>query len=420
MFDTVLKNIWVRALGALLLLLVFLGAVYLLLPILTSLFFSFLVAYILSPVVDMGQRWHIPRMVTICVLLTALLICTIVLPVYLALDVLQEADQLIVSASTAITDERFDMLLKHLPLREVVVYMDWMPEGAKAFDEQAVFLEHVVEGIRDHIRQLMGNFGGHIADTGKEVTHSLAQALTSISNWARSAISFFVNLSLFAFVAAYLLRDYDALIAGMRDLVPPRHRPWLDDIMHKIDLQMRSFLRGQIAICTTLAVLYGIGLYLAGAPFAVPIAVVGGAASIVPYVGPFLTLMPALVTTALAYGLGINLVFVLAVFLIVQVIESYFLTPRVLGSHIGLNPVWVIVALMVFSTTFGFIGVVIAVPTAAVLKVLVLEGHDRYRRSRFYTESVPVPSFSGGNPVSVSSLSSDSSSSSGSSGIDAS
>ncbi len=418
MLDIVLKNPWVRAVGALLVLLVVIGLVYLLLPILSALFISFLVAYILSPVVDWCQGRHIPRMVTICVLLSALLIGAIVLPFYLAVNVLQESDRLILHASEAITDERLDMLLGYLPLRELVVYMDWVPEGTKEFNEQAVFLEHVVENIREQIRHLLGNYGEQIAETGKEATHSLAQILTSIGNWTLSTLSFFVNLSLFAFVAAYLLRDYDALISGIRDLVPPRYRPRVDDIMHKIDLQMRSFLRGQITICTALAVLYGIGLHWAGTPFAVPIAVLGGAASIVPYVGPFLTLTPAVVMTVLSYGLGINLIYVLLVFMIVQVIESYFLTPRVLGSHIGLNPVWVIVALMVFSTAFGFIGVVIAVPTAAVLKVLVLEGHTRYRCSRFYTESVPVSSSAGGNCDSSSS--SGPSSPSGTSGINAS
>ncbi len=418
MLDTVLKNPWVRAMGALLVLLLVIGLVYLLLPILTSLFISFLAAYILSPVVDWCQRRHIPRMVTICVLLSTLLIGAIVLPFFLAVNVLQEADLLILRASEAITDERLDMLLDYVPLRELVVYMDWVPKGVKEFDEQAVFLEHIVENIHEQIRHFLGNYGERITETGQQAGHSLAQALSSVGNWALSTISFFVNLSLFAFVAAYLLRDYDSLITGIRDMVPPRYRPRIDDIMHKIDLQMRSFLRGQITICGVLALLYGVGLHWAGTPFAVPIAVLGGAASIVPYVGPFLTLSPAVVMTVLSYGIGINLAYVLLVFMIVQVIESYFLTPRVLGSHIGLNPVWVIVALMVFSTAFGFIGVVIAVPTAAVLKVLVLEGHAYYRRSRFYTESVPVSSSPGGGCDSSSS--SKPSSPSGTSGINAS
>lgn len=415
MFDTVLKNPWIRALGAVLTLSFIVLLVYLLLPILTALFISFLVAYLLSPVVDWGERWRIPRMVTIAVLLIALMLVAILLPLYLVTSTIQEADRLITCADEALSDERLDTFLSRLPLHELVVYLEWVPEGTTEFDAPTVFLEHVVEGIRENARMFLRNYGGRLADTGEEVGYSLAQALHSVGNWALSTISFFVNLSLFAFVAAYLLRDYDALIAGLRDLVPPRHLPFVDDIMHKIDLQLRSLLRGQITICATLGLLYGVGLHWAGTPFAAAIGVFGGLASIVPYVGPFLTITPALGMTLLSHGIDISLVYVLLVFTGVQILESYFLTPRVLGSHIGLNPVWIIIALMVFSTAFGFIGVVIAVPTAAVLKVLVLEAHDRYRRSRFYTESEPIPA-----SANSSSSACEDSSSSGSSGINAS
>lgn len=419
MFDTVLKNPWIRALGAVLALSFIVLLVYLLLPILSALFISFLVAYILSPVVDWGERWRIPRMVTIAVLLIALMLVAVLLPLYLVTSTVQEVDRLITCADETLSDARLDNFLNKLPLDDLVLYLEWVPEGTKDFDAPTVFLEHVVEGIRENARQFLRNYGGHIADTGEEVSYSLAQALRSAGNWALSTISFFINLSLFAFVAAYLLRDYDALITGLRDLVPPRHLPFVDDIMHKIDLQLRSLLRGQITICATLGLLYGVGLHWAGTPFAAAIGVFGGLASIVPYVGPFLTITPALGMTLLSHGIDMSLVYVLLVFSGVQILESYFLTPRVLGSHIGLNPVWIIIALMVFSTAFGFIGVVIAVPTAAVLKVIALEAHDRYRHSRFYTESVPV-SASNGSVGDSSPASSTSSSSSGSSGINAS
>lgn len=417
MLETVLKNPWVRALGALLVLLVVAGGVYLLVPVLTSLFFSFLVAYILTPVVDFGTRLRIPRMVTISILLIALVAGAVILPVFLLANIVEEAGVLVQQAGEGISEERFDRLLDKLPLHDLVLYLGWAPEGEADFNERAVLLERLGAIIEENALNLLREYGQNIADVGREAGRSAAQILTSLGRWLVTGISFLVNLSLFGFVAIYLLRDYDTFMNGLRDLVPPRHRPRVDGFMHKIDLQLRSLLRGQLTVCLALAVLYGIGLHLAGTPFALPIALFGGAASIIPYIGPFLTLTPAVLFTVLFHGLGGNLVWVFAVFVAVQIIESYFLTPRVLGSHIGLNPVWVVVALMVFSTAFGFLGMVIAVPTAAVLKVVAAESYAYYRQSRFYRE--PLPAFPPGPSDGNSPSSSNPTSSSGASGMNA-
>ena len=271
--------------------------------------------------------------------------------------------------------------LDKLPLHDLVVYLGWAPSGTAEFNERAVILERVGTIIEENALNFLREYGQRIADMGREAGRSAAQILSSLGRWSLATISFLVNISLFGFVSIYLLRDYDALINGLRELVPPRHRPGIDAFMQKIDLQLRSLLRGQITVCFALAILYGIGLHWAGCPFAVPIALFGGAASIIPYAGPFLTLTPAVVFTVLFHGLGANLFWIFVVFVAVQIIESYFLTPRIIGSHIGLNHSWVVVALMVFSSAFGFLGMVIAVPTAAVLKVVAAESYAYYRQS---------------------------------------
>jgi predicted PurR-regulated permease PerM len=127
--------------------------------------------------------------------------------------------------------------------------------------------------------------------------------------------------------------------------------------------------------------LYGIGLSLCGVPFAVPIAVMGGAANVVPYAGPVITLVPAVLLTLLTYGIDGHLLAVCFVFLCVQVCEGYLLTPRIVGSQVGLNPAWVIVAILVFSSVLGFFGLLLAVPIAAVSKVLILEVIACYKES---------------------------------------
>ncbi len=400
MLDAVLKNPWVRALGALLALLLFGGVVYLLLPILTSLLFSFLVAYILAPIVNHAVALRIPRMVAVMALLIVLLSAAAALPFYLATNIIQEADRLVSRAREGFTEERLDRMLDELPLREMTIYLGWAPDEETEFNERAVIIERIGAAVRENALQFVRNYGMRMADVGTHASRSAAQFVAALGAWTLAALSFLINLSLFVFVAVYLLRDYDAFIQGVRDLAPPRYRPRMDEVVQKVDLQLRSLLRGQVTVCTALAFLYGVGLHWAGAPFAVPIALFGGAASIVPYIGPMLTILPAALLTQLFYGLGANLFWVLAVFAAVQALETYFLTPRVLGSKIGLNPVWIIVAFMVFSTAFGFLGVVLAVPIAAVLKVVVEEGAAYYRKTRFYTEAAASPSSSSSDDAS--------------------
>ncbi len=397
MLDLVLRNPWIRALGALVLLLFTGGILYLMLPILTALLFSFLFAYVFAPVVDFAARWRIPRMVAIMTLLILMLVGALALPLYLATNVVYEAERLVSRARGGITEERLDLLLDELPLRDAVIYLGWAPQE-EDFNARAVIIEQIGEMVRENALLFIRNYGMYMADMGKEAGRSAAQIITSAGAWALSVVVFFVNLSLFVFVAVYLLRDYNAFINGVSELVPPRHRPHLNDFMLKINLQLRSLLRGQLIVCASLAVMYAVGLHCAGAPFAIFIALFGGAASIVPYIGPTLTIMPAALLTLLFYGFGANLFWVFITFGVVQIIETYFLTPRVLGSKIGLNPVWVIVAFMVFSAALGIIGVVLAVPIAAILKVVIEEGATYYKQSAFYSASAASSSSKSSDP----------------------
>jgi predicted PurR-regulated permease PerM len=151
--------------------------------------------------------------------------------------------------------------------------------------------------------------------------------------------------------------------------------------MGKIDVQLKSFLRGQLTVCAVMMGLYGIGLSLCGVPFALLIAILGGAATIVPYAGPTIALVPSLILTLLTYGIDGHLPAMFLALACIQACESYLLTPRIVGSQVGLNPAWVIVSILVFSSVLGFFGLLLAVPIAAVSKVLILEVVAGYKDS---------------------------------------
>lgn len=386
MLDTVFRNPWVRALGVLLALFVVAGILYLLLPILVSLMLSFLAAYILMPVVHHAEKLRIPRMVTIMVLLSIILVVAISLPLYLAANIIQETDRFIMRAQEGFTEERLDSLISMLPLRDLVIFLEWAPRNAADFNEYAIIIERIGLAIEENALNLMQSYGMQVADMGKQAGLSAAQFLKSIGGWAIRTISIMVNLGLFLFITAYLLRDYDAFMRNVHEIVPHRFRAQVDDIANKIDTQLQALLRGQFTVCFCLSIMYAVGLSIAGAPFAIPIAVFGGIVSLVPYIGPMVTITPAALFTLLYYGFSSNLLWVIIVIAAIQAIEGYILTPRVVGGQIGLNPVWVVVALMVFSSAFGILGAVLAMPIAAALKVFVVEGVTTYRNSAFFTE----------------------------------
>jgi len=185
-------------------------------------------------------------------------------------------------------------------------------------------------------------------------------------------------------VAGYLLKDYDRVIEHGRGLVPPRWRPKVVKIAGDIDSQLQAFFRGQLMVMGILAVIYSVGFLICGVPFAIAIAIVGGLLNIVPYLGPLLTYIPVALLTWMAHGLDWRIGGALLTIFLAQALESNVLTPNIVGSQVGLHPVWVILAIIVFSGAFGFVGLLLAVPIAATLKVLVVEGVDWYKNSSYY------------------------------------
>ena len=224
-----------------------------------------------------------------------------------------------------------------------------------------------------------------LADAGQWAGSSLMDVVRSIWFFLVGALTTIGNIALFTVVAMYLLKDYDEIILGIRGLVPPRWRPDVERVGGKVDLQLRGFLRGQLLVCIVLGTMYALGFWACRVPFGVLIGLLGGIASFVPYLGSLLAFLAAFTLTLVVHGADGHLLGVLVTFAVAQFLESNFLTPRIVGSQVGLGPVAVIMAVMVFGTTFGFAGILLAVPTAAVLKVLVDEAISYYRRSRLFS-----------------------------------
>jgi predicted PurR-regulated permease PerM len=182
----------------------------------------------------------------------------------------------------------------------------------------------------------------------------------------------------------YLLLDWKQVVVRVLELVPPRARASVDSFTTEADQVLGQYLRGQLLVMLTMAAFYSIGLALFGLDLAVPIGVFTGLAMFVPYVGFGIGLVLAIVAGVLQFASIKALVMVATVYGAGQVIEGFYLTPRLVGQRIGLHPLVVIFALLAFGQLFGFVGVLVALPASAVLFVAIRRLRDGYMGSKLY------------------------------------
>ncbi|WP_334153899.1 AI-2E family transporter [Tepidimonas sp.] len=231
-----------------------------------------------------------------------------------------------------------------------------------------------VEGVRALLRRLISGHEGQLLD----------HVLASLRIGGSAMLAVLGNLVLMPVVAYYLLLDWDAVVTRCRALVPPPWRPAVGRFLAEADAVLGQYLRGQLLVMGALAVFYAVALALVGLKLAVPIGVFTGLAVFVPYLGFGLGLVLALLAALLQFQSLLGVLLVAAVYGAGQVIESFFLTPRLVGERIGLHPIGVIFALMAFGHLFGFVGVLIALPASAVLLVAVRRVQGLYVSSPLY------------------------------------
>jgi predicted PurR-regulated permease PerM len=191
--------------------------------------------------------------------------------------------------------------------------------------------------------------------------------------------------------ALYLLIDFDRNVERARRLIPRRWVPTVAAIASDIHRTLGGYVRGQLTACLVLSLLYSAGLMLAGVRLAAPIGFITGMLAFVPYIGFGIGLSMALTMALLAWQ-GINhLLAVISVMLLVQVLDGMIITPRIVGKSVGLRPIEVLLTMMAAATLFGFLGVLLAVPLGAVIKILVGRAISGYLDSNFYQQPPETP-----------------------------
>jgi predicted PurR-regulated permease PerM len=196
-----------------------------------------------------------------------------------------------------------------------------------------------------------------------------------------------LDLLLIPFFVYYLLADYRAMRAHLDRLIPPRHRAVASTLISRINFVISSYVRSQLVIALVMGVLYSIGFAIASVPLALSIGLLSGLLNFIPYLGTLTGLTLSLSFVALDGGGWARILGVVAVFIVVQCVEGYYLTPKLLGGRLDLHPMWVLVGLMIGGSLFGILGIILAVPVIAIAKVALDFLEEIYQQSNFYRSS---------------------------------
>ena len=333
---------------------VLVGLIYLLEPILTPFLMGMAIAYLGDPMVDRLERFvgRTGGVVIVFILITLVLMAgfLLLLPMLMA---------------------EIASLVQSVP-----GFIRWLQETTSPF--------------------LMDNFGvdpfGFNLDTVAnqikadwQKVGGIAKTLVSQATASGFALlAFMTNLALIPVVSFYLMRDWDNLVGYIRDILPRNSEQTVANLASECDEVLSAFLRGQMLVMTLLGGIYAVGLMIVGLELALLIGMLAGLASIVPYLGFIVGITAASIAAVIQYQEFFPLIYVAIVFLIGQAMEGMVLTPLLVGDRIGLHPVAVIFAILAGGQLFGFIGILLALPVAAVVMVFVRHYYRRYIESEYY------------------------------------
>lgn len=330
-------------------------ALWLLAPVLTPFVVAAVLAYALHPLVERLHARGLPRVLAVLVV-----------------------EVLALTAALAVLLLIVPVMAKELPLlkAQVPVLLDRLNTAlGPLLGRLGINFTLDVASIKAWLAQLMD------ANTDEW----LATALASARIGGSVLLSLLGNAILVPVVLFYLLLDWPRLVARVQALVPPRARAAVHGFVSECDLVLGQYLRGQLLVMLALAVYYAVSLALVGLDLALPVGVFTGLLVAVPYLGFGLGLALALMAAVLQFASLGGVLLVAAVYGLGQLLESFVLTPRLVGERIGLSPLAVIFALLAFGQLFGFVGVLIALPASAVALVALRRALTAYRASALFT-----------------------------------
>ncbi|HEY0635167.1 MAG TPA: AI-2E family transporter [Gammaproteobacteria bacterium] len=333
------------------------GLLYLLAPVLTPFLVAALLAYMGNPLVNRLERSRISRTWAVVMVFAALsLLLVLLLLIFIPL-----------------LERQIALLATKLP-----GYIDWLQEQALPAAGSWLGIElgsFDLVTLKEMVAEQLHGAGGVAAAVWKTITRS-----------GMTLLGWFANLLLIPVVTFYLLRDWNLLLQRIHLLLPRAFEAVAVRLAEQSDEVLGSFFRGQLLVMLSLATVYSTGLWIVGLDLALLIGMIAGLVSFVPYLGFIIGIVMASIAAVMQFHEALPLLYVAIVFMVGQALEGMVLTPWLVGEKIGLHPVAVIFAVLAGGQLFGFFGVLLALPVAAVIVVVLRYLLERYLGSELYVE----------------------------------
>lgn len=324
----------------------------------TPVVIAFILAYLCNPVVSLLERRRVPRpLATLIVFIMALALVTSCGWLFISLI----SDEF--SSVRINLPEYTDRLYRLIP-HDVKVRLDI----------------ETPEKVYYHLNEALDRLKGVSADVAKEAFLFVSHAFTSTLSFVLALLSYFI-IPVYLY---YLLQDLPQMRSALEGLVPYRFRPSFNARLNEINDTLSAFVRGQLLVCAILAILYSIGLYIIGIDLAILIGTLAGAAFIIPYLGTILGITLSMLMAVLKFHDLLHPLLCLGWFVVVQGLEGGIITPKIVGNKVGLNPVVALLSLLIAGQAFGILGMLLAIPTAATVKILIRAFIEWYRESEFF------------------------------------
>lgn len=330
--------------------------VYLLAPVLTPFLIGALLAYLGDPLVDWLETYKVPRTGAVTLVFVLIFLLLIAIPI-IVLPLLQQ---------------QLAELVHKIP-----AYVQWFRDNVNTRIGQLINIDAL--GLdKDSVRQTMGKYWQQLGGFAGQFFQTMTKSGLVLAG-------ILANIVLVPVVTFYLLRDWDDLVARVHHLIPRQYEPKIVEVAKESDAVLGEFLRGQLAVMVALGIIYSLGLSLTGLDLAILIGLTAGLVSFVPYLGFIVGITLAGVATYMQFQDLMSLLPVIAVFIVGQLLEGMVLTPKLVGDKIGLHPVAVIFAVMAGGQLFGVVGVLLALPVAAIIMVVLRHMLDQYTGSSMYS-----------------------------------
>ena len=335
--------------------------IYLLSPILTPFAVSALIAYLFDPLADKLESWKLSRTLSVVIVFFMMTLIVFIILLFLIPTL----------------EHQISKLITNLPQ-----YFVWMSEHISPWLKEKFGIQTDIFNMSEVTALLKGhwNEAGGIA---KNLLASLSKSSLVVVNWL-------MNLLLIPVVTFYLLRDWDILTARVGELIPRPVYPTINKLVTESNSVLSAFLRGQFSVMLALGIIYTIGLWIIGLDFSLLIGMGAGLVSFIPYLGAITGMVVGVIIAFIQFGDVTYVIYVLLVFGIGQLLEGMVLTPWLVGDRIGLHPVAVIFAVLAGGQLFGFVGILLGLPIAAVVMVLLRFAHQNYINSKMYGDEQEI------------------------------